>query len=347
MTIRDQLFALVILAIAASSALAVKPGQWVQDTEAAFGSASLDQTIVTNLGRIELARASEKLADLKDDATIIYDIARLPGGQTFLAVGPAGELASLDPDNKIVSVAKYENAQVFALAVDGDALWVAVSGNKTSRLEKREAGKVTRTIDLPDVRYIWDMLVSDGKLYLATGTDGKVLQVDPAAASETAAAPPASDEQRATSDEKNAATAPGNADTSDEKTAASAPPISNSPALVVVLDCEQNNVLCLGIDAQKRLYAGTDTEGLVYRITPQPAPGSEEPGSKEPASKEHPFSAYVIYDAAEPEIGAMVVMPDGTVYVGTADADQAKPGRLNEPAKEEQGKPAPAAATGR
>ncbi|MFA7235630.1 MAG: hypothetical protein WC058_02095 [Phycisphaeraceae bacterium] len=365
MNLRIPLFVIAAMFFAASSALAVKPGQWTQDTEAAFGSASLDQTIVTNLGRIELARASDKLAELKDDATIIYDMARLSDGQTFLAVGPAGELASLDKDNKIASVVKYENAQVFALAVEGDVLWVAVSGDKTSRLEKREAGKATQTLNLPDVRYIWDVLVSDGKLYLATGTDGKVLQVDPAAAAAPASdeRPPeamsdekaeASDERRAMSDERIASSQQPTANSQQQSAISNSPtpgtsssetrnpkPETSSPAYkpVVVLDCEQNNVLCLGIDAQKRLYAGTDTEGLVYRITPQP--------DNTPGSTEHPFSAYVIYDAGEPEIGAMIVMPDGTVYVGTADADQAKPGRLNEPSKEEQGKPTSAPGSGK
>src|SRR5262249_49489378 len=49
--------------------------------------------------------------------------------------------------------------------------------------------------------------------------------------------------------------------------------------------------------------------------------------------------SYVLYNAGEPEIGALVVFADGTIYAGTADADQARPGRLNEAVGTEVGRP--------
>jgi len=92
------------------------------------------------------------------------------------------------------------------------------------------------------------------------------------------------------------------------------------------LDTEQKNLLCLGIDDKGRAFVGTDQDGLVYRI----AVDVDE------AEKAEPF---VMYDAKEPEIGAMLVRDDGMVYFATSDARQARPGRINQPEETEMGRP--------
>jgi len=101
---------------------------------------------------------------------------------------------------------------------------------------------------------------------------------------------------------------------------------ADAEAVTEVLDTAQANVLCLARHGDGPIYAGTDTEGLIYRLTPRGAGGEA-------------FDAYVVYDAAEPEIGSLLVMADGTVYAGTADAEKARPGRLEEPEAEETGRP--------
>ena len=293
---RTQGFRWVVVAVVsavgamAPAARAVKPGEWVHQTEADFQSAELDHTVITNLGRVELSRASDQLANLPEDDAIVYDIA-VAGGRTYLAVGPKGRLAELTAEHKIAELAAFENEQVFALAADGEAVWVGVSG-ADGRIEKRVGETVQETIKLPGVRYVWDVLVVGGKLWVATGTEGQVLVVDPQAP-------------------------------------------DGEP--IVALDTDQKNVLCLAADDKQQVYAGTDGEGLIYRIAANPRAGQEE---------EKPFSVFVLYDAAEPEIGALVVTADGTVYAGTADADQARPGRLAEAVQEEKGeteKPQPEA----
>ncbi len=97
--------------------------------------------------------------------------------------------------------------------------------------------------------------------------------------------------------------------------------------LKLLLDAPQANILSLGRDGQGRLYAGTDTDGLVYRIVP--GKGDAE--------------SFVLYDAPEAEIGALLVLEDGTVYAGTADANQARPGRMQQPQTDETGRPEEAA----
>ena len=99
--------------------------------------------------------------------------------------------------------------------------------------------------------------------------------------------------------------------------------VDASGAVREVLDTAQANVLALAAGRGPnagQLFAGTDTDGLVYRID---AAGR----------------ALVIYDAAEPEVSALVVAADGTLYAGTADAEQATPGRLEEPVEDEEGRP--------
>jgi len=287
--------ALLAVGLLATAAHGVRPSQWVHQTEADFQSAQLDQTVITNLGRIELSRASDRIAELEPEDAIIYDIA-VAGGRTFLAVGPNGELAELKADKKIETIKTYEKQQIFAITPAENGLWVGVSG-ETSRLELLVDGEVTRQIELPDVRYVWDILIVDTRLWIATGVEGQVLVIDLPEA------------------------------------------VDGEPTITTALDTNQKNVLCLGVDGKDRVYAGTDGEGLVYRIAPKANVGDDE----------KPFDIFVLYDAAEPEIGALLVKADGTVYAGTADADQARPGRLAEVVAEEKGEtesPADGAADG-
>lgn len=277
------LFAALAALLAALPAEAVRPSEWAHQTEADFQTASLDQTVVTDLGKIELSREAEKLAAAEGKATLIYDALVGPDDRLIMAMGPEGMLGVLNEENESIDVAaSFDGEQVFTLARRGDETWVAVSG-ENSRLEARDAElKVTRTIELPEVRYVWDVLVDGPRLWVATGTEGRLLMIDLRDA---------------------------------------------EPTPVVALETEQKNLLCLGMDGKGRVYAGTDTEGLVYRV------------ERQPYNDDEPFSMFVLYDAAEPEIGALLVTEDGTVYAGTADAQQARPGRMKEAVAEEKGEP--------
>lgn len=86
-----------------------------------------------------------------------------------------------------------------------------------------------------------------------------------------------------------------------------------------LLETAQANILSLATDTQGNIYAGTDTDGLVYRIDAEGNP-------------------FVVYDAPEAEVAAIYVADDGTVYAGTAAADQARPGRMAQPVDKETGR---------
>ncbi|MFN3167825.1 MAG: hypothetical protein ACE37H_12250 [Phycisphaeraceae bacterium] len=89
--------------------------------------------------------------------------------------------------------------------------------------------------------------------------------------------------------------------------------------VTVLLETQQSNILTLATDDKGNIYAGTDTDGLIYRIDKDGNP-------------------FVVFDAPEAEIAALAVMDDGTLYAGTAAAEQARPGRLEQPTKEEEGR---------
>ncbi len=77
----------------------------------------------------------------------------------------------------------------------------------------------------------------------------------------------------------------------------------------VLVDMKPKNVLCLAIGQNGMLYAGTDEEGLISRINP--ADGK----------------LFVLYDAKEAEISSLVVDEEGNLYAATAAAESARPGR--------------------
>ena len=87
-----------------------------------------------------------------------------------------------------------------------------------------------------------------------------------------------------------------------------------------ILDSNENNLLSLTGDGKELLYAGSDPHGLVYRVNRK--------------TKE----SFVVHDAAESEISALVLAADGTLYAGTGET--VEQGESETPATtEEAGRP--------
>lgn len=70
----------------------------------------------------------------------------------------------------------------------------------------------------------------------------------------------------------------------------------------VLLDSGENNILSLVSDGGDKLYAGTDPHGLVYRIDRKTG------------------RSFVLYNAPESEIGALVLDHKGNLYAATSEA---------------------------
>lgn len=271
----------LVVGLAASPALAVHAGQWVHESEADFTAGKTQDAVVTNLGDIKLAAQSSVIGEMPEETTIIYDMQTTSDGSLYIAAGPQATLL-IRKGEKIEQLVKLDKEQIFSLDLTADGkLLVGVSGEK-SRLAVLQKDNTLKTlVDLPDTRYIWDIKLKGNNVYLATGTQGKLLKVDLSKA--------------------------------------------DKPVITELLDAAQANLLCLTIDKEGRIFAGSDTDGLVYRV------------SFDDQGKATPF---VMYDADEPEIGALWLAPDGTLYVGTADAEQARPGRLEAASQGGQGRPA-------
>jgi len=80
----------------------------------------------------------------------------------------------------------------------------------------------------------------------------------------------------------------------------------------VLFDSHESNLLCMLAAEPDLLYVGTDPEGLVYRINRKSG------------------EVFVLYDAAETEIGSLALDAKGNLYAGTAQAGEELPTGLDE-----------------
>ena len=330
--IKDGLSALsaaLTLAVTAA-AFAIQPAQWTHTTQADFEPGESEGIVVTNLGDVKLASSTATVGTMPEGVNIIYDMRLVANGDLYIAAGPGGQLLRRRGD-QITQVAALENEHIYALDQTADGgLLLAISGT-TSRLAILDGDQLKTVVDLPGIRYIWDTIVDGNDVYLATGPDGKLLHVNMSEAFNARARPapavPAVPVVPKKDDEKNGKDKqPDKAASGDATAITGVKELPLPTGVRVLLDTVQANLLCLGRDKQGRLFVGTDTDGLVYRVTLSPT-GEVDP--------------FVLYDAAEPEIFTLLVTADGTVYVGTADAEQARPGRMEAASEKEGGRPTP------
>ncbi|MEM8784073.1 MAG: hypothetical protein AAGE65_14630 [Planctomycetota bacterium] len=300
----------LMTACAALPAAAVVAERFVHTSEADFEPGEFEGTAVTTLGDLELAPTTALLAELPPKYTVVYDVVELDG-VTYVAAGPEGAVfkvagASEDEDGETDDAendASEGNAEVPAMALE-------------------------QILDLPNEQ-VFDLEVIEETMAIAVSSSENsriILTTDPGneQASTTIKVPEGVRYIWQTlilaNDTAMVATGPEGAIyqlTGDE---------NNELAVQLVLDTPQANVLTLAGTPDENgvpgfpVYAGTDTDGIIYRI--------DEDGTSRP-----------IYDAAEPEVAALVVASDGTLYAGTADANQAKPGRMDGAVEDETGRP--------
>ena len=84
-------------------------------------------------------------------------------------------------------------------------------------------------------------------------------------------------------------------------------------------DTGQSHITGLAVDSQGRLLAGTEPNGILYRISAKD-------------------KAFVLYDANLPEIRAIVPMPDGTVYAAALGGSVAKQAQAAAQAAQSRGR---------
>lgn len=108
--------------------------------------------------------------------------------------------------------------------------------------------------------------------------------------------------------------------------------IDPNGAARLLLDSDENNLLCLISDGKDQLYIGTDPNGQVLRVN------------------RHTGELFVVYDAPESEISAVVRDAKGNLYAATAEATERNAGeaeaegvaaQLGRPEGESRGAPIP------
>ncbi|MFI4860466.1 MAG: Ig-like domain-containing protein [Phycisphaerales bacterium JB063] len=282
-----------------STTLAIQPRQWSHTSEADFAGGDPYGTVVTNLGDIRLSSQTTTLDGLPEGVTHVFDTVTI-GDITYVAAGPEAKILKIENGAVEVAVELDATEQVFCLAelngmvvagISGQVSWLGMlhegelhNMGALRRPDLNEAGQVQH------VRYVWDVMADGNDLIIATGGEAQVMRNH-------------------------------DADAVRRLLLANNGGQFEPPRFEVLLGgIAQPNILCLGLDADGRVYAGTDKDGLVYRIEADGTP-------------------FVLYDAPEAEIGALAVMDDGTVYAGTAAADQARPGRLVAANAQENGRP--------
>ncbi|MEM7681772.1 MAG: hypothetical protein AAF288_07435 [Planctomycetota bacterium] len=212
------------------------------------------------------------------------------GDAVYLALGPSGALAKVGPEGDAELLVELDAGQPFALAPYADGLIAACAPGG----EDGAVALVAISLE-GGVETLAELPGVPYVWSIAPQGDGSLILGVGQTGRVIRWSPP-----------------PETAEAPDEQDAEDTP---ETDAFEVLLETEQEHVLAVAQGPEGVLYAGTSDGGLVYRLTPNDAGG---------------YDAFVVLDAAEPEIAALLVGPDGTLYAGSTDAEEAKPGRLEE-----------------
>ena len=200
---------------------------------------------------------------------------------------------------KLDTVFTSDQPVIWSVAQAPDGTLYAATGHRGRRLPDRRAGKATLlwTAEQPEVFAI--AVDRSGAVYAGTSPDGKVYRIENGQGLGVLRAQcplhlVAGGRARWRAVRGHGRPGQG---------------VSASTAAgkgEIYYDTGQAHITGLAVDSQGRLLAGTEPNGILYRISAKD-------------------KAFVLYDSDLPEIRAIVPMPDGTVYAAGA-------GRLHRPA---------------
>ncbi len=318
-----------VLLAGASTLQAIHPQTWTHTSEADFAGGDFDGTVVTNLGDIELAMRSRPVAEDLAPSTAIFDVLMLDKTSALLAAGPEARLLHWNGQGA-TELLTLPGEQIFRMAMWNGKPLLAVSG-PSPRLAVWDGSALRTLVTLPTTFPADEAAQPE--------TDGDPQDAD-ADSPQTRPDMDAGESDAGQMDSEDGAkrlryiwdilvdgphiylaTGPGGRILRVDD------PAADQPMVTSLLETGQENVLCLARRGDGALFAGTDAEGLVLRID-------------NPTAQPDAIHSFVVYDAVEPEIGALLATSDGNVYFGTADAEQARPGRLEGPTEEPDGRPA-------
>jgi hypothetical protein len=286
--LKCMVFSLVSIALAASTAMAVKTSYWTDNQSTDFKAGTTENIAISNLGRITLSPESSDLLTSRNDVSIVFDVRTLADGTILAATGSEGRLM-IYRDKTWDTFYKANQPYIFSVEIAKNGkIYLGTGGSQGEVIELSADGKESKILFSSDeAKYIWQLkFLPDGRLAAATGPNGKLYLIDTLAAT---------------------------AINTDTTTAPSTKPTTTSKQVLPtgvqeIFSCKQKNLQAMIVDKAGNIYVGTDGEAIVYKIEVQ----------------DGKFINRAIYDANEKEISALTIDDKGYLYVGTASGIQGK-----------------------
>ncbi len=213
----------------------------------------------------------------KKEGVVVSDAGKVRLGRTLKTLG------SVDA-TRVWDLARDAKGSIFAATGDE---------GKVYRREAKDDAPWTLAYDAGDSQALALAVGHEGRIFVGTGPTGQVVDVtDP----KHPASRPAPGVQYIWD---LAADAKGNLYAATGPTGQLWKRAAEGGAWSLVYDSKHDHLLCVAVAIDGTVYAGSDGEGLIYKVAP---------GGK----------VSVLYDAPQSEIRSLVVGQDGAVYAGTA-----------------------------
>ncbi|MEM7482998.1 MAG: hypothetical protein AAF481_17620 [Acidobacteriota bacterium] len=146
------------------------------DTRASFLTGTLDGVSVDTAGRLSLGMDLERTVALEEP--FAFAAVAHPQGGVVVGTGNSGRVLHVSEAGEVRTLFETEEPQVFALWVDPDGTVYAGSSPGGKVYRWREGSEARVFFDSGEV-YVWALERRGEDLLVATGTTGKLFQVDP------------------------------------------------------------------------------------------------------------------------------------------------------------------------
>jgi hypothetical protein len=247
----------VIILFLTLPVLAVQTSHWTHNTEADFHKGTMHNVVATNLGDVKLSRAVKTILEEDAKVSAVYAMVEAADGTIYAATGPHGVLLKVK-DNKASPVVEFDdNSSIFALLIDmKGSLVVGVSGEKGKVYRVDQPGaQGSKPVEIfadDEVQYIWGLQATpDGNLYIATGPNGKLFELNVAGKKSVIMSSDESNLLSLLSDGKDTlyvGTDPNGLVYRVNR---------KNKEVFVLFDAPESEISCLALDRKGNLYVGT------------------------------------------------------------------------------------------
>ena len=173
----NLIIAVALLGLLTCVAGGVTPATWSHTTQAHFAKGKFESSVVDARGDISLARKSEILFGSKDAPPVISAIV-VRGRAIYAGAGNEPVIYCVE-GKKFRKFATLPGTTITSLIVRGKELLAGVGGDAAGIYSIDNKGKFKKLWTDKDVKYVWAIHpIRDGKLYAATGPEGRIYLID-------------------------------------------------------------------------------------------------------------------------------------------------------------------------